>query len=180
MVTTEDCGAKDVRHLPVLLDRDAFLRKLLRYLTGTLQDVVGVQEVSGLLSIVGQKLGDEINRSYKAALQVERLSRTQVAEVLVDFKQRISGEFSILEQNDERIVLGCQRCPFSDDILGRPTICMMTSNVFGSIAAQNLGYARVVLERTIATGSDGCRVVVHLQPSAPELPAAGREYFEGS
>ena len=47
---------------------------------------------------------------------------------------------------------------------------MMTSNVFGVIAAENLGYARVVLEETIATGSPGCRVVVHLKPD--EGPAA--------
>jgi hypothetical protein len=31
-------------------------------------------------------------------------------------------------------------------------MCMMTSNVFGHIAVQNLGYAHVALEQTIARG----------------------------
>jgi hypothetical protein len=54
---------------------------------------------------------------------------------------------------------------------------MMTSNVFGSIAADNLGYARVVLEETIARGAPACRVVVYLNKSAQADSADGREYY---
>jgi hypothetical protein len=53
----------------------------------------------------------------------------------------------------------------------------MTSNVFGSIAADNLGYAKVVLEETIAQGAPGGRVVVHLRDTAAARDADGREYF---
>ena len=56
---------------------------------------------------------------------------------------------------------------------------MMTSNVFGSIAAENLGYAKVVLEQAIARGDSGCRVVVYLKPSEAAQQATGREYFKG-
>ncbi|MFK0181635.1 hypothetical protein ACIQVR_37380 [Streptomyces xanthochromogenes] len=52
---------------------------------------------------------------------------------------------------------------------------MMTSNVFGTIVARNLGYANVELQETIARGAAGCRMVVHLVPLAG--PASGREYF---
>ncbi len=58
-------------------------------------------------------------------------------------------------------------------------MCMMTSNVFGNIAAENLGYAKVVLEETIAEGAPGCRVVVHLKPTPEAEAATGREYFKG-
>ena len=57
------------------------------------------------------------------------------------------------------------RSPFAEKVVGRPALCMMTSNVFGSIAAENLGYAKVVLEQAIARGDSGCRVVVY--PSYP-------------
>lgn len=53
---------------------------------------------------------------------------------------------------------------------------MMTSNVFGLIAAENLGYAKVELAETIARGDGRCRVVVHLEPGSGEH-APGREYF---
>jgi hypothetical protein len=66
---------------------------LLRHLAGTLQDVVGVDEASGFISLVGQKMGDEINASYKSHLNLSNLSREQVADVLVDLKRRIHGDF---------------------------------------------------------------------------------------
>ncbi len=149
--------------LPVPLQRDVFLRSLIRELSGTLQDVVGLEEASGFISVVGQRIGDQINQEYKAALQLPELSRSQVAEVLVDLKRRIQGSFSIVEESDERIVLRNGDCPFAEKVLGRPAMCMMTSNVFGVITAENLGYAKVSLEKTIALGHGECRVVVYLK-----------------
>lgn len=164
--------------LDVDLERDGFLRALLRHLSGALQDVVGVSEAAGFVSLVGQRMGDEIDAAYRTALSVDSLSRSQVAEVLVDLKARIQGDFFILEESDERIVLGNRACPFGDKVISRPSLCMMTSNVFGSIAAENLGYAKVVLEQTIAEGHAGCRVVVHLKPTDEARTAEGREYVK--
>ena len=167
-----------VEGLRMPLDRDVFLRTLIRELSGTLQDVVGLQEASGFVSVVGQRVGEQLDASYRAALQVPRLAREQVAPVLVDLKRRIEGDFYVIEESDEKIVLGNRACPFAEKVLGRPSMCMMTSNVFGSIAARNLGYAKVALEETIAEGAPGCRVVVYLKPDGESERAQGREYFE--
>jgi predicted ArsR family transcriptional regulator len=164
--------------LPINLERDFFLRNLIRELAGTLQDVVGLEEAAGFISVVGQRIGDQINNDYKAALQVEQLDRSQVAQVLVDLKRRIQGKFFIIEESDEKIVLGNQSCPFADKVIGRPAMCMMTSNVFGVIAAENLGSAKVVLNHTIAEGASGCRVTVYLKTTAESDAAMGREYFK--
>jgi predicted ArsR family transcriptional regulator len=163
--------------LDVPLERDIFLRTLLRELAGTLQDVVGVEEASGFVSVVGQRMGEQINKAYREALQVENLSREQVADVLVDLKARIQGDFYVLDETDEKIVFGNRACPFAEKVAGRPALCMMTSNVFGSIAADNLGYGKVVLNRTIAEGHPECRVTVYLKPTAEAEAADGREYF---
>lgn len=161
----------------IALDRDLFMRTLIRELAGTLQDVVGLEDASGFISVVGQRMGAQINGAYKSALQVTRLDRQQVADVLVDLKRRIQGQFFIVEESEEKIVLGNRVCPFAEKVIGRPAMCMMTSNVFGSIAAENLGYAKVVLEETIARGSAGCRVIVYLQPTREAQQAVGREYL---
>jgi len=166
---------KPVRHLDVTLDRDLFLRTLVRELSGTLEDVVGVEDASGFISVVGREVGDWIDGEYRQALAVSRLSREQVAEVLVDLKARIKGDFYVIEQDDEKIVLGNRACPFAEKVLGRESMCMMTSNVFGVVAAENLGYARVELQETIARGDAGCRVVVHLKPASEARE--GREYY---
>jgi predicted ArsR family transcriptional regulator len=168
---------KDLEQAAVPLDRDHFLRTLIRELAGTLEDVVGLEETSGYMSVVGGAIGAAIDRDYRAALQLDRLDRAQVAAVLVDLKRRIAGDFYILAQDDDRIVLGNRACPFGAMVAGRPSMCMMTSNVFGSIAASHLGYAKVELQETIARGHPGCRVVVHLKPTGAALAAEGREYF---
>ena len=166
-----------VPQLDVALDRDLFLRTLVRELSGALQDIVGIKEASGFVSIVGQRMGDAINDAYVAALQTARLDRRQVAEVLVDLKRRIQGEFYIVEESDDRIVFGNRACPFGDKVIGRPAMCMMTSNVFGAIAARNLGFAKVELAQTIAQGDPQCRVIVHLRATPEAGEADGREYF---
>jgi predicted ArsR family transcriptional regulator len=163
---------------PVPLDRDVFMRGLIRELAGVLEDVVGLREASGYISVVGQSVGRQLNKDYRIACGVPRLTREQVAAVLVDLKRRIEGDFYVIEESDDRIVLGNRACPFGDKVLGRPSMCMMTSNVFGVIAAENLGYSKIELQETIANGDPGCRVVVHLRPTAEALAAGGREYYQ--
>ena len=176
-MSTDKPTAVSIETLDIPLERDVFLRQLVRELAGTLESVVGLEEASGFVSVVGQRVGEWIDGEYRRALGTDKLSRDQVVDVLVDLKRRIQGDFYVVEVNDERIVLGNRICPFADKVKDRPSMCMMTSNVFGTIAAQNLGRAKVALDRTIAEGDPGCRVVIYLKPSAESNAADGREYF---
>lgn len=168
--------AAQVPGAQIELERDFFLRTMLRELSGALQDVVGVAEASGYISIVGSAIGDRINADYRRALSVDRLTREQVLEVLVDLKRRIQGDFYVLEEHEDRIVLGNRVCPFGNMVEGRPSLCMMTSNVFGAITAENLGYAGVEIDEAIALGHTRCRIVIHLAPRSPSSVNV-REYF---
>lgn len=170
-------AALPIAQLAHPLERDGFFRSVLRELAGVLEEVVGLDQAEGLVSVVGQRLADEINAGYRDGLATATLDEAQVAEVLVDLKRRIGGGFSIEARDSRRIVLRNTACPFGAAVIGRPALCMMTSNVFGGIVAENLGYARVVLESTIANGDGGCHVVVELQPPDAEGSLTGREYF---
>lgn len=165
----------NVAELELDLERDVFLRTLLRELAGTLQNVVGIEEASGYISVVGAAVGAQLDATYKVALKVEQLSRDEVAQVLVDLKQRIKGDFYIAEEREDRIVFASRSCPFGAYVEGRPALCMMTSNVFGYISAENLGYARVQIDAAIARGDPGCRVTVFFTPSGDD--GGAREYF---
>ncbi len=169
-------GATAVRDARIDLERDVFLRTLLRHLAGALEEVVGLSDAEGFLSVVAEQMGDEIGDSYRRALGVERLDRAQLSAVLVDLKRRVQGDFFVVEETPDRIVLGNRRCPFGDKVLGRPSLCMMTSNVFGTIAADTAGYAKVSIEQAIARGDPGCRITVYLRPSAETQAAHGREF----
>lgn len=167
-----------ISELELPLDRDVFLRNLLRELSGTLETVVGMDEAVGFISLVGQQIGDWLNSEYHKALQQEPFNLEQVKSILVDLKARIQGGFTIESADKDKIVLVNTRCPFGDKVLGRPSLCMMTSNVFGTITAENLGYAKITLEKTIARGDKGCRVVIYLNSADAQKHDEGREYFQ--
>ncbi|WP_299817484.1 methanogen output domain 1-containing protein [uncultured Jannaschia sp.] len=171
------CEAQQiVSQAEIALDRDLFFRRMLRELTGTIEAIVGVEEASGYVATVGAAIGDWINTAYHAKAGPEDFDIRTVAAVLVHLKQRLEGGFYIKSIDAKQIVLGNTNCPFGHYVQGRTSLCMMTSNVFGRIAADNLGYARVGLERTIAQGHGECHIVVHLVPRENVMPDE-REYF---
>lgn len=166
----------EVAKLDVGLDQDLFLRELLRQLSGTLEDVVGLEEAEGYISTVGRAIGRQLDDRYRSAMGAERLDRDRMAEVLVDLKRRIRGGFRIHAIEGDRIVLTNTACPFGEKVIDRPSLCMMTMNVFGIIAAQNNGQARVDITQAIARGDNGCRVVVDLSARG-EASASARDFF---
>ncbi len=159
------------------LTKEKFLIDLIRGLSGTLQDLIGIEEASGMISVVGAAIGNDLNEKYKHAFETKKMTKEQVCHSLVDLKRRIDGGFKVQEVTNDKIVLVNSACPFGDAVIGRKSMCMMTSNVFGKITAENLGYARVELEETIAQGNDGCRVVIRLNPAETIDEIDGREYF---
>ena len=177
MVTTSAIDSQ-IESLDIPIERDQFLRTMIRELAGTLQEVIGIEEAAGFLNVVGYRTGQHVNQLYQNALQLPNLSREQVTAVLVDWKRRIQGDFYIIEETDEKIVLGNRKCPFAEQVEGREAMCVMTSNIFGAVAADNLGYARVELQDTIARGARECTVVIHLKPSEASDEFAGQEYFK--
>ena len=175
----EDFPSRVIAAAEIGLDRDLFFRRMLRELAGTIEAVVGREEASGYVAAVGAAMGDWINAAYHAEMGPEDFDLETVASVFVDLKRRIDGGFYVVSVDPERIVLGNQKCPFGDHVHDRPSLCMMTSNVFGRIAADNLGYARVQLEETIAQGAPECHIVVHLVRQ-PGVRADEKEYFRVS
>lgn len=164
---------------PPGLDKDAFMRSVVRELAGILEETVGEQEASAYVNHVGLLIGRALNRDYRRAFDTDRLDPGQVAAALVNLKKRIDGGFSIEAIDEDAITLVNSACPFGDKVIGRPSLCRMTANVFGHIAAENLGYARVGIEEAIARGDTRCRVVIALRQTG-EDPAINETDFFGS
>lgn len=169
---------QSIDNLNIELERDLFLRNLIRELSGILEDVVGLDEAAGFISIVGQNMGKHINKSYQNALNVDSLSAEQVKQVLINLKKRIQGDFYLISEEEDKIVLGNRTCPFAEKVKDRESLCMMTSNVFGVVSADNLGYAKVALEETIAKGSPECRIAIYF--TEPNGDVDGREYYRSN
>lgn len=104
------------------------------------------------------------------------LSPDQYARLIVDLKNSIGGEFSVISSDSGRVHIRANRCPFGELAHSAPGLCHMTSSIFGGIAARNFGYAKVELKRRIALGSDHCEICIHLDTSAA-AEVLGDEYF---
>src|SRR3981081_1133709 len=166
----------EVHRLPIPLDRDVFVRNLLREFTQSLANKLGAESASRFVGEIGAAAGGQFNAYYRSGPKRAALTRKQAGEAMVDVKRRIEGDFYIVEQSDEKIVLRNRACPFGNKVLDRPELCMMTSSVFGAMASKNLGYAKVELKETIARRNAQCHVVVYLKHTEESVAAPGREF----
>ncbi|WP_309381730.1 methanogen output domain 1-containing protein [Cerasicoccus frondis] len=145
-------------------DRDQFLRELVTEIATTLQDVVGMEEAEGFVKMVGLRLGQKINEDYTTAEDIGHWSMEDLANVLIDLKAKINGGFSVESIDEDKIVLVNSRCPFGELAVGRPSLCHLTSSVFGQVASSHFGYSSVEITESIARGDHRCRVIVALNP----------------
>lgn len=167
-----------ITKLSAPFNKEIFFNELICELSDLLEKLTGKEDSEGLISLVGQSIGHRINDLYRNSAGVDKLDFEQVRDTLVDLKRRIDGNFQIVSADPEKIVLRNDRCPFGKRVVGHESMCMMTSNVFGIIASDNLGYAKVSLHETIARHKPECTVVVYLQDTAESRDDDGRVYCQ--
>lgn len=103
------------------------------------------------------------------------IDRERYAEMIVQIKNQIGGNFSRATSEPGVVRVINTRCPFGDAVKEAPELCRMTSSVFGGIAARNFGYAKVELRKRIANHDRICEVCVYTDAEqAAEHP--GDEY----
>ncbi len=163
---------------PIALDRDLFMRRLVASLGHLNEGLLGSDVAGAYIMNVGLSMGAAIEAEYKRFWGISRpFTVDEYAHVIVDLKQKIQGNFSLVSKSADKVVVRTTSCPFDAFVRQSPSLCFMTSAVFGGIAARNFGYAKVVLHRRIALGDDGCFVTVHLQRTPEAEASIGREYF---
>jgi anti-sigma regulatory factor (Ser/Thr protein kinase) len=158
--------------------KEAFLRALVVQLAQAVESNEGPEAAEAAVAQVGVDVGGQMEAEFRSAREVvQRLSPEVMGECLVRLKHAIDGGFAVEEVTADRIVLTNTRCPFGEAVRAAPSLCRMTSSVFGGIAARN-GHrgAAVSLEERIAVGDPGCRVVVWLDAHHPEAPPWAHRY----
>lgn len=161
--------------LEIDFDHHGLFNILVADMAELLESIAGVEDACAYVSGIAARLGTDIEKQYKTALGVQRLNRDQLLEILIDLKNRAGGAFSIVEQDEDRVVFSNCACPLGRAAANRPSLCMLTSNIFGRLTANAVGYAAVDLEETIASGAAECRVVLHLKRIEPG--PGTREYY---
>lgn len=164
---------------PIALDRDTFMRQLIAGLGHLNEGILGSDVAGGYIMNVGLSMGAAIEAEYKRfwGITDRPFTLDEYAHVIVDLKQKIQGNFSLVSKAPEKVVVRTTSCPFDAFVRQSPSLCFMTSSVFGGIAARNFGYAKVVLHKRIALGDDGCYVTIHLRRTPEAEAAVGKEYY---
>lgn len=162
---TDSLPTLDERGADGTFGRESFLRALVVQLARSVEMQSGPAAAEAAVAQVGTDVGQRMEEAFRLANDLtDRLTTDDIARLLVELKQAIDGDFFVVDVDDDRIVLGTHTCPFGDAVTRAPTLCRMTSSVFGGIARRNRGAAAVDLEQRIAVGDPQCRVTVWLRP----------------
>lgn len=89
------------------------------------------------------------------------LDHDKYADMIVEIKNKIGGNFSRASSEPGMVRVVNTRCPFGEAVMQAPELCKMTSSVFGGIAARNFGYAKVILDKRIAVGNGMCEARIY-------------------
>lgn len=127
---------------------------------------------------LGLSAGDCFETAYREEFKyLDPLDHDLYADVIVQLKNKIGGNFSRASSEPGMVRVVNTRCPFGEAVKQAPELCQMTSSVFGGIAARNFGYAKVILDKRIAVGDGMCEVRIYTdKQKAAKLP--GDEYHQ--
>jgi len=107
------------------------------------------------------------------------LNAGQYADLIINIKNQIGGNFSRSSGPSGAIQVVNSRCPFGDMVKEAPELCRMTASVFGGIAARNFGYGKVELKKRIALNDSHCEVCVYIDPEIASGKPGDEYHCEG-
>jgi predicted ArsR family transcriptional regulator len=150
-------------NLRVDVDQTRFYRQCLLELNDVLDKVLGNDESTAFVGLVASRLADFFISAYREAHGRRHYSPMQLAQLLIDLKARIGGDFYLSDITGRKIVLRNRQCPFGNGVLGKNSLCSMTAGVFGKVVAESNQYAAVSIDEAIAKGDAQCKVTILLQ-----------------
>ncbi len=160
------------------LNRESFLSDLLTDLAMVYEYILGEEAAQSFIGQVGLSLGASIEEQYRKAMHFsDAFTPETYAEIIVDLKNRIGGSFYPIEIGPDKVIVGADKCPIHHMVGNCPSLCKITTSVFGGIAARNFGYAKVALKERIASGKEKCRVSVYLEKGPQSDSIEGEEFF---
>jgi len=90
-----------------------------------------------------------------------KIDLDEYSDLIVSIKNQIGGNFSRTSSEPGVVRVVNTRCPFGDAVKEAPELCRMTSSLFGGVAARNFGYAKVALNKRLATNDGRCEVSIY-------------------
>ncbi len=163
---------------PVKLNPISFLQMFVTQSFKIAAQMGGAQcaNKSSYIEVLGLSASQCLEATSRKHLALEGpINFDEYAELIINIKNRIGGNFSRASAEAGVVRVISTACPFGEAVKEAPELCQMTSSVFGGIAARNFGYAKVELRRRIASNDAQCEVCVYTDPERGR-DHAGDEY----
>lgn len=159
------------------LGRESFMLELIAHLSKLTDSIFGNHLGREYIIATAIQMGQAIDEKYKRFHKLSsRLNVDQYASLVVNLKQSIGGDFYLVEKTSNKVVVAASTCPFAGIINQVPNLCMVTSGVFGGIAAINFGFGKVSLRERIGIGKSRCEVCIYLAKNAESAQEEGIIY----
>lgn len=151
-------------------------------LRGILDSVGAVLHPSALrqsLRRIGITLGRQASEQYRLVNGVSYpFSRKDYAHCLLSLKELWGWECVMLDESANSLSLRIPSCPFGSSAARGSELCELDSAMYGGIAAEQFGYAKVCLKRGCGTLPQNCLVTIHIRKTDESLAAQGETYPE--
>jgi len=147
-----------------LLNPIAFLQTIMTQSVMITDAFCGVQPKCNTRHItrIGLSAGACFESTYREELGLTGpLSVDQYTDLIISLKNKIGGNFSLSTSRSGFVHVVNTQCPFGESVKQVPQLCAMTSSVFGGIAANNFGYAKVALNKCISANDEICDVCIY-------------------
>jgi DNA-binding CsgD family transcriptional regulator len=131
-----------------------------------------------VLGRIGEQIGRQVSEQHRLTHGLRLpFSRKEYGRCLSQsLPERMGWPCSLLEETADRLRFGIAACPFGRTTTSTPEFCWLTSGVFGGIAADHFGYAKVCLSRGSGTPPRNCCVTVYIRKTDDSIAADGTEY----
>ncbi|MFH2028302.1 MAG: methanogen output domain 1-containing protein [Nanoarchaeota archaeon] len=141
----KEFGKAKMWYIPVDLNKVSFLREML---VGICQNVESNQ-LKPALDKTSKIIGKEISGLYQNFHKVERLTRLQMIDSVIDAMNKLGGSFSLVIEDEQRIILKNTICMYGKQIEKCHILYNTTLGIIKEIVTDNLGENIIQLNKTI-------------------------------
>jgi len=158
LIDFKQLGMAKMWYIPVDINKTKFLKEMI---TGICENI-STDQLKKAIEKIAIKIGQEISDIYRNFHNTAKLTKTQLIDSIIDAMNKLGAHFSLISEDKDKIVFRNSKCLFGNKIKRCQLLCLTTSNIIGKIVAENLGYSRVELKRTIANGYNEDIIRVYL------------------
>ncbi len=159
------------------LDAGAIAYDILGTAAALGEAALGPEAISLCLDALGPLVGGEVEDQYRKRWnEWKQLTPAQYGYLVADLYGAMGGASALASADAEKVTVNSLRCPFGRTALASESLCTFTSSLFGTIAANNFGYAWVVRKHQTPVSEVECETTVYLTPSVRHEMDRGIEY----